>query len=181
MLAQIFTHTPVWVWLLLAFLIYRGIGALAERPFVARNVLLLPLVLTGWGMYSMANRYGNDIGVLLCWAAGFIVAGIIGYSSITAQAVTGTRKAPRQAGSVIPLVLIVAIFVVKYVVEVSFAMHPEVIGVSPVANAVALLFGGLAGLMAGRVTRLFARVRALPSLEHGESTGNNLNTSALAG
>jgi hypothetical protein len=162
MLAIIISHTPVWVWLLLAFLIYRGVSALSERPLLAGNVLPLPVILTVWGLVSMYNRYGNDFGVMACWAFGYIAAFVIGCLSVTQNAVRGTREAPRQAGSVVPLLLILSIFVVKYSVEVSFGFHPEIVGASPVSNCVALVYGGLAGLMAGRVLRFFERARRLP-------------------
>jgi hypothetical protein len=162
MLSLIVSHTPVWVWVLLAFLIYRGSAALSERPLLAGNVLPLPVVLTGWGAVSMVNRYGSDVGVMLCWGLGYIALFAIGYVSVTQNGVRGTREAPRLAGSVVPLLLILSIFIVKYSVEVSFGFHPEIVGTSPVSNCVALLYGGLAGLMGGRVLRFFDRARKLP-------------------
>ena len=162
MLTTIITHTPAWVWLLLAFLIYRGVGALSERPLLAGNVLPLPIVLTGWGLVSMFTRYGDDVGVMACWGLAYIAAFALGYLSVAQNAVRGTREAPRQTGSVVPLLLIVSIFVVKYSVEVTFGFHPEIVGTSPVSNCVALVYGGLAGVMGGRVLRCFERARWLP-------------------
>jgi hypothetical protein len=169
MVSQILSHTPLWVWALLAVLISRGVAALKERPFRVAAVLLFPLVMVAGGIFGMVNRYGADRAVLACWAAGFLSVAAIGYLSVPEGAVFGTRAKPRQVGSAVPLVMILSIFVVKYALEIAFAMRPDIIGEAPASLAVALLLGGLAGLMAGRVAKFVANAHALPqpALDHG--------------
>ena len=45
MLAQIILNTPVWVWALLMFLIYRGILASADREISLKKTFIIPVVM----------------------------------------------------------------------------------------------------------------------------------------
>lgn len=47
-LFNILTGTPLWVWILLIFLITMGIGALKDREMGVNRLFLLPLIFLFW-------------------------------------------------------------------------------------------------------------------------------------
>ncbi len=48
-LSEFFSHVPVWVWLLLAFLLRRGYAALYDRQMSTGRLFLLPVLFLIWG------------------------------------------------------------------------------------------------------------------------------------
>jgi len=46
---QILAHTPLWVWALFAFLVYRGVAAMGAREVSPYRVLIVPAVFLVWG------------------------------------------------------------------------------------------------------------------------------------
>lgn len=47
---QILIHTPVWVWMLLAFLLWQGIQAMRPRRTPIWRALIVPVVFIVWGV-----------------------------------------------------------------------------------------------------------------------------------
>ncbi|WP_338049386.1 DUF6622 family protein [Photorhabdus heterorhabditis] len=52
-LTTIIKDTPIWVWILFAFLIRRGISALYDREMRIDRLFLLPIVFLVWGIYNV--------------------------------------------------------------------------------------------------------------------------------
>lgn len=157
MIQQIISHTPVYVWALLAFLLYRGYLASRDREISLLKLSIIPavmLVLTLSGM----NTYGAlGDGVWGVWAVGML-AGMALTWRLTGGDIAVDRAAGtvRQRGSWMPLVLMVAIFFIKYTVAVVSVMHPALPHSLPFATAVAVLFGLFNGIFFGRLSRYLA-------------------------
>lgn len=54
-LIDIFTHTPSWVWLMLALLIWRGAKSTKAREVDLRGLLLMPTILAALSAYSLVS------------------------------------------------------------------------------------------------------------------------------
>ncbi len=54
-------HTPIWVWVLLAFLIYRGIMMLRPREVSPSRMLIIPVVFLVWGLTGMVGADGLGV------------------------------------------------------------------------------------------------------------------------
>ena len=137
----ILTHTPTWVWVVLALLVWLGIQGLKPRTVALPRVFLTPAVFITWGIVALAARSSPT--VLLDW--GLTAACGVGLALATVRleglrAAGGTVHLP---GSWLPLVRNLAIFGAKYVLTVAMTMHPERRG--------ALVFWdvGISGLSAG--------------------------------
>ena len=57
MIVNILSHTPVWVWGLLAALMALGFSQTRQRRLAPWRLLMLPLVLLGLGLWSMAPGF----------------------------------------------------------------------------------------------------------------------------
>ena len=51
--AAILSGTPVWVWALFAYLLFRGITALRAREMTPARMLVLPVIFLVWALAGM--------------------------------------------------------------------------------------------------------------------------------
>ena len=70
-------NTPVWVWVLLAFLIYRGIVALNPRAVDPRRALVLPIVFLVWAIVDFVVSQRRDRAMHVVYPAGSLVGDVI--------------------------------------------------------------------------------------------------------
>jgi hypothetical protein len=157
-IAPILRSTPTWVWGLLAALLALGASQLRDRTASLARVSLLPVgmtVFSAWGTASALGASGHVPGALAVW----LVAGAAAFA-LAARGRTAARFDPVQRtfalpGSVVPLLLVVGIFLVKYVVGVELAMAPRLAQDAQYAVTVAGLYGAFTGIFVGRATRLW--------------------------
>jgi hypothetical protein len=159
---QILVHTPIWVWLLLAFLVSRGVAALKPRDVTPTRMLILPLVFLVWGLTGLIDSRGLGVDFAL-----FVVAFAAGGAGGVALAALGPH--PRlnsetggmaMPGSAIPLTLILVSFAFKYVGTVALAIDSDVSQRAVLVSAMTAVGGIFAGLFWGRTLTLFRRALA---------------------
>ena len=185
MLFEILSHTPTWVWVLLAFLLYRGAAAMQPRDVAPGRVLIIPIVFFVWGATSL---FAATDGLALRLAF-FIVALLVGLA--IGRALASLSAAPRLSrgtgliampGSAAPLILIVLAFATKYCGSVALAMATDLAVRAELASALAASGGLFAGLFWGRTLGQFQRAlrtdgqpvsfATLASLVRGGAVGN---------
>ena len=157
---EILSHTPVWVWVLLAFLVYRGIAAMRTREVSPYRVLIVPAVFFVWGASSLLEKSDG----LALNAAAFVAALLVGAAAGRALAslmpsprlspVTGLLTMP---GSPVALVLNCAAFAAKYVGAVALALTSGAAAHAEMATVVVAIGGLFAGVFWGRTLRQFQR------------------------
>ena len=154
MIQQIISHTPTYVWAILAFLVYRGVTALSDRETSLRNLFIIPAVMLYLSLDSMARKFGLHDAVLGLWALGAVASTVLTYRLVQGP-VSINRSAGTlvQRGSWAPLVLMLAIFCSKYAIAVVFAMQPALSDNALVVGAVCLMFGLFNGVFLGRLLR----------------------------
>jgi hypothetical protein len=52
---QILIHTPVWVWPLLAYLVWMGIKAMRPRTTAVQRSLIVPAIFIIWGLSGLVS------------------------------------------------------------------------------------------------------------------------------
>jgi hypothetical protein len=158
MLQQIISHTPTYVWAILAFLVYRGVLACRDRETSLRNLFIIPLVMLALSLQSLGSRFGFSAATAGLWLVGASAGAALAWSLIDASRIGVNRAAGTlvQRGSVVPLVLMMAIFVTKYAVAVVLAMQPALQHSAGFLAAVCVLFGVFNGVFLGRLARYLA-------------------------
>jgi hypothetical protein len=152
MFIAIVQHTPVWVWGLLAVLVALGLSQARDREMSLGRVTILPLVMIALSLSGVFSAFGHFPVALGGWAAGVGAALAFGRQFIAVRGAawsqpTGTLQVP---GSWLPLVLIVALFAIKYFAGASLAMHPELAHDTTFAGLIALAYGVFSGLFLAR-------------------------------
>ncbi len=164
MLIQILTHTPLYVWAILAFLVNRGVNAMRDREMDVRRLVMIPAVMLILSLQDIGTKFGLGGWALAAWAttaaAAALLAGLSGSTRIAAGAAPGTV---RVRGSRLPLVMMLAVFFTKYVASVALAVAPQLRHDTLFAIAVCALFGVYNGWFVGRLAGDLAAWRTLPA------------------
>ncbi len=154
MLNQIFSHTPLYVWAILAFLIVRGVIALRTRDVAMNKLFIIPVVMLALSLFDIAAKFGlGGIG-FATWVATMAVtlALLVKFGSARiAPAAQPGHVVVR--GSVFPLVLMMAIFATKYVTSIAVAVQPHLRENAVFTVTVCALFGLFSGYFLGRLAR----------------------------
>lgn len=157
----ILQHTPIWVWAMLAALSALGLSQLRPRRVAPLRLLVLPAVLLGLGLWSMGGAFVKLPLVALAWLLALAAGGALGWQLPRPAAARWLADERRLLlpGSVVPLLVILAIFSLRYASGVAMALHPEWRADGHVQLPLALLFGAISGLLAGRTLRLYGLAR----------------------
>ena len=153
MLQQIIAHTPTHVWMLLAFLAWRGIAASRDSEVPLRRLAILPAVMLVLSLQDLDGRFGLDGLPMVLWLAGAAAGACIAWRITPPMLPGSTPGTLLQRGSWLPLALMLVIFATKYTVAVACAVQPGLAGGAAFAGAVCALYGVFNGLFAGRALR----------------------------
>ncbi len=159
-LGTVLKHTPPWVAGLLAGLLALGLSQVRDRRVSRRRMAITPLAMTGLSLWGTLSAFGTSPlfpYVVLVWLAGAVLTGSL--VAVTAP-VAGTAydtasRSFRIPGSWLPLLLILGIFLTKYVVGVDLAMQPQLAQHGPYTLITSALYGLFSGIFAGRSARLW--------------------------
>lgn len=161
MLLQILTHTPVYVWLILAVLIYRGIVASRTREFAVRQLFIIPVVMLALSLQDIGGKFGFAWIPLSSWACGAALVTLLfwkyGTPGSTAGALPGTV---RVFGSWVPLAMMMAIFFTKYALAVTLVIRPQLSQDLRFSVIVCTLLGLFSGYFLGGLGR---NLKSLPA------------------
>ena len=160
MIGQILINTPMWVWGLLAALLALGYSQTRSRRAGLTRIVLLPLVMGALSLYSTLSTFGTSPTVLGSWLATTLVLALL-VMRLPLPAGAGYDRTSRQfqlSGSWVPMALMLGIFLTKYAVGVSVAMHPELTSHVNFGSVVVILYGAFSGIFAGRALRLIRLV-----------------------
>ena len=161
MIMQILSHTPLWVWALLAFLVYRGIAAMKPGESSLVRLAIVPALFLVWGAWSISHRYGGSLQAWGEWLVGIAAGAALGWlllrrATLALNPATGKlRRSPDY--SLLPLLLVT--FLVKYGFEVAFAVSPSLTASAGFSAAYLLLTGGFTGIFVGKYGRYLASLR----------------------
>ena len=126
MISEILSHTPVYVWAILAFLLLRGVLALRERDITVTRMTIIPAVMLVLALQSIGSRFGVDSPAMAAWllatAAMALQRRRFGASRVKAGAEPGSL---RMGGSWTPLLLMLTIFAIKYAMAIVLAVQPQ--------------------------------------------------------
>jgi putative Mn2+ efflux pump MntP len=161
MLQQIILNTPVWVWALLAFLIYRGILASVDREVTLKRLLIIPAIMLALSVQGIVSTFGITPATALAWVPFIGVGAVLAWALFRRDSVTALppKAAVFLRGSWTPLMLMMGIFLTKYAVGVTLAMQPNHAHELLFAAGVCALYGLFNGVFIGQVLRVFSIYR----------------------
>ncbi|WP_340620615.1 DUF6622 family protein [Xenorhabdus siamensis] len=144
----IIKDTPIWVWILLIFLIMRGINALSDREMSIERIFLLPTVFLFWGSHSVLTETYFSYLSFIMMITGLVSGITIGWILWRSQ--PRLREKPESTliirpGTPLTLIMISITFVSKFIMTTLLSISPMFLH-SLYYN---LLFGLVSGLLDG--------------------------------
>jgi hypothetical protein len=157
--SEIVSHTPIWVWFVMAYGIWVGVRAFSERKVSLTMASLLPIVFFGLSLSSLIGVAERSPAVGLVWLLAVAAGVVLGWFYLSAEPLEvhrgrGTLLVP---GTWAVLVLFVVIFITKFTYGIEQATNPDLAS-SLVFQVVVFALSGLStGIVTGRTTRLYNR------------------------
>jgi hypothetical protein len=160
MLGPIVKNTPLWVWGLLAALVALGLSQVRARTASPARIVLMPAAMTALSIWGTLSAFGQSLqfgSVQLAWIAAAslslaLVAPMAAPAGTRYDASSGRFHLP---GSWVPMLLILAIFTVRYVVNVELAMQPALAQDDRYTLVTSALYGLFSGIFIGRAVRMW--------------------------
>jgi hypothetical protein len=149
---QVLIHTPIWVFPLLAWLVWQGIKAMRPRTVTIWRSLIVPAVFIVWGLSRLLSRQQDVVWPLVTWigaAAVLMLVGLLTARPFELDHTTGEIKRP---GSVVPLIRNITVFTLQYTVAVIAAVDPHDATTAAIAGRA--ISGGTTGYFLGRTVAL---------------------------
>src|SRR5450830_1862119 len=155
MLQQIFSHTPLYVWAILGFLVYRGVLASRTREVTLRKLFIVPLVMLALSLTGVIGSFGLGGAAPLAWLVGAIAGAALAWTLVDARKIVAIpqRHSVQRPGSWVPLILMMSIFCMKYAVAVTLSIAPAYVHASGFSVPVCLAYGGFSGIFLGGLLR----------------------------
>ena len=116
---ELLKGTPTWVYILLFFLIYKGIKATHGSTIKLKKILIIPAVFFIMSLHKVTNPYYYILFLFLGLIAGWIL-----YKNIKIRA-DKKNHLIALPGSVLPIILILVAFAKGYYFGYELAVHPE--------------------------------------------------------
>lgn len=162
-ISNVVSGTPTWVWVLLVYLIIRGIKATKTAVIQFWRLLIIPLVFTIWGLAGLLTTLQFTALSAGTWIAAIIIGCYLGSLAARGVAIRAnkSRGLIELPGSPFTLVLILAIFAAKYVLGYQLATDPAAAQSSLYVFFDAGISGLVAGLFIGRVWNYYQKYRAV--------------------
>jgi hypothetical protein len=154
----VISHTPLWVWAILCFLIYRGIVASKDRTVNITSASIIPIVMLGLSLQGIVSAVGHSAFVLLSWLLSLLVFTFIFWKLGNKSNISACNSEDKilLKGSWLPLILMMGIFCTKYVINVALAIQPQLHQNFGFIVIVCVLFGVMNGLFVGKLLQIIA-------------------------
>jgi hypothetical protein len=150
-LLQTLSHTPPWVFAVFVLLVFFGYRQSRGRTVGRAGLMALPLAMLCLSFYGVVSSFGLIPPPLLAWGLGLLLPVALGVRLLTPKDViyasSGSFLVP---GSWLPLVLMMAIFFVKYVVGFATARNLPMIHLPWFIASVSFAFGLFSGALSAR-------------------------------
>ena len=154
MLNQIVSHTPAYVWGILAFLVLRGVLAMRTREIGVNKLFIIPIVMLVLSLQDIGVKFGFGGVAVTMWALALATTIALMWQFSTDR-VAPAGKAGRVIvrGSPFPLALMMGIFITKYIATIVVAVQPHLRQDLLFTVMDCALFGVFNGYFLGRLAR----------------------------
>ncbi|MCW0232981.1 MAG: hypothetical protein OJJ21_05215 [Ferrovibrio sp.] len=157
--AGILSHTPLWVWALLALLAWLGSLGLRQRRMTLRRIAIVPAIFILWGLAGLVARPFDPDTIAALWLGGLAGGLLLGLATgpriLSADRLRGRVELP---ASWWPLLRNLIIFFAHYALTVTAILtaHRVVL-----IQADIVVSGGSAGYFIGWGLALWRRYRSV--------------------
>lgn len=156
--ATVVKNTPLWVWVLLAALVALGLRQARDQTLSGARLWTLPLTFSVLSLVGLGQSFGWWSAGQAAWLAG------VGLGAAASLALGLPRRISRLTdgrylvrASWLPMIVILAIFGLRYALAVALSMAPDIAHHTGWAAAAGAVYGLPTGLYAARAWYVTAR------------------------
>ena len=160
---QILIHTPLWVFVLLAYLVWQGIKAMQPRNVPIWRALIVPVVFIVWGVSRIGFGLQDGAWPLVAWIAAALVLLPLGVLTPRPFEVDHTTGQIVRPGSAFALVRNLIVFSAQYAVGVISAIDASDRALAIIAGRT--ISGATAGYFIGSTIALLIAYRRKRAVE----------------
>ena len=149
---QILEKTPIWVWPLLAGLIFLGLRSTRDRIAPLWLYYAIPLL----GLLGLRNVFGLPQGVMIWvgFALAFFIGASMGYYLQTRWIIEKLQKTVRIQGEWFTFAMIMVLFLSNFVLGVTRGVSPQTVSESLFLIIFVSVVGIASGSFTGRSLRI---------------------------
>lgn len=144
------SHIPVWVFFILFGLMALGYRLSRTRVVRPGSVAMIAFAMLSFSLYGVTSAFGVEALPLAAWAGGIAAAIVLGSPSIGTRGLSREGERVRVAGSWWPMLLLMAIFAVKFALGMARGMGSPVVEAAWCIGAASAILGLLSGAFAAR-------------------------------
>ncbi|MEZ5763055.1 MAG: DUF6622 family protein [Xanthobacteraceae bacterium] len=151
-LSQSFSHTPLWVYALFVFLIWRGLRSLRPSEVTLGSLAAIPAIFMTVGVAMLALRFGFTLSVFGPWLMALAAGVGTGWLLLRRAeiAVDRSRGVLYRAVDYTVLPLILGSFVVKYAFGAVNVVNPQLSHQPSFGALEGAVYGFFAGIFVGK-------------------------------
>ena len=164
-IVEIISHTPGYVWAILAALVVLGSLQLHDHVITRARLALAPVGMGALSLWGATMAFGARTEVIAAWALGIALALVANRwlqwpRNVRAD---GTGRFA-IGGSPWPLIAMLAVLMIRYAIAVTLVFHHEWARDPFFSFAAALVYGAISGLFAARALRILRSAGAAHGL-----------------
>lgn len=144
------SHIPVWVFFMLFGLLALGYRLSRTRLVKPGTVALIAFAMLVYSLYGVTSSFGVDALPLAAWGVGIAAAIVLGSQAIGARGLSREGERVRVAGSWWPMVLVMAIFALKFALGVARGVGSPVVEAAWCVGAASAISGLISGAFAAQ-------------------------------
>lgn len=155
MMAYVFgivSHTPWYVYLILAYLIFVGVKSLKGGEVSLIKLAIIPVIFVWMSIDEFLRTANFSTGSFIIWLIGIVIgAYLLGWKPYKALGIKVDKKTKELVipGNWLTLILLIVTFVVKYAIAVALSIDPSISGMT--MYVLLLVSGIFTGAFVGRV------------------------------
>lgn len=163
MVRGILENTPYWVWGVFVVLLVVGLLQTRTRNVSRALVFVLPVVMIPLSFSAVAATFGIRPLPMIAWALGIGAALLL--NGFVFRAPGGVRYLNELGkfeipGSWLPLILMMTIFLARFVLGVTRAVNPALLNADLFVALASAILGFCSGLFAARAIKTLSAQRA---------------------
>lgn len=146
-------NTPLIVWILLFFLVKRGLAVSKEKKVDVKKSFIVPTIFIVWGLENIINEFTYIGADLLSYILILLIGLLIGYFLYKKNQDFFLKDGELfKRKCYLPLIIILVNFLIKYILNVFLAIHPSLIANFEFNICYSMISGLSVGLFFGGIT-----------------------------
>lgn len=154
-IVEIISHTPGYVWAILAALVVFGSLQLRDYVITRARLAFAPIGLAAYSLWGATMAFGARTEVIAAWALGIALALVVNRWLRWPRNIRADGAGRFVVGgSPWPLIAMLTVFALRYCIAVILVFHHELARDAVFSLAAALVYGAISGLFTARALRI---------------------------